>query len=339
MRGGPLDRGGQRERLLDHASRWRAVAARCRSIRADHLVVQRLGRRDERHRPTAVRRRARRRCATSRSRRRRAAASCAISSRSLRAPRSPSSNACFMLALSLTVSASSTSSAGASRPVSTTETAFGALPQRGHHVLERDPAPGDRVGDLVQHDEVVARPPRSTAAACAHASRAMSAARSRSSLSQVKPSPITDQSDPEPLARDPLAGAPPPRLHELHDGDAPAVARRRASRCPSPRSSCPCRRRCARTTSEATRRSARCGASTGGCSLTARAATRGRHDDQLAVRSAHHVHRHAVVPLQHVGAQDRLGRVRRPRAARRRAARSDRSSGRQASGRASPTPR
>ena len=76
------DRAAPRPRSRS-AGRSRAVARDPRG----HLVVERLGRRDHGDAAARSARRAPPRCATCRSRRRRAAASCAISSRSLRAPR------------------------------------------------------------------------------------------------------------------------------------------------------------------------------------------------------------------------------------------------------------
>ena len=79
----------------------------------------------------------------------------------------PSSNACFSLAISVTVSATARSAAGASRPVATMFTCGGRSRIVSDHLASVDPAPVHRVRDLVQHHEFVrslpgsglARPP------------------------------------------------------------------------------------------------------------------------------------------------------------------------------------
>ena len=120
---------------------------------------------------------------------------------------------------------------------------------RPHHPVRRRSIPRSRDRSPRRAPPARTRPDpirRSASRPCLR--RELGLARSRSSESQVKPSPAATQSTPRSRADLLLAHPPPARLHELHHAHPPPAAPPPASRCPWRRWSCPCRRRCSGAT-------------------------------------------------------------------------------------------
>src|SRR5581483_234469 len=107
----------------------------------------------------------------------------------------PESYACFTLRMSVTVSATSTSAAGASRRVHTTLTFAG---RDRMATTTSSPSIHPQLMGYVISSSTTSRcaPAAMTSRACAHAARATASSSERSCESQVKPSPSVHQSTP-----------------------------------------------------------------------------------------------------------------------------------------------
>src|SRR5688500_11780939 len=107
----------------------------------------------------------------------------------------PRSYACFTLRISVTVSATSTSALGASRPVRTTLTLAGR--SRMTRTTSSMSIQPQLIGYVISSRTTRrCSPAPMSCAACAHASRATASSSLRSSESHVKPSPIAHHSTP-----------------------------------------------------------------------------------------------------------------------------------------------
>ena len=149
----------------------------------------------------------------------------------------PASIGCLTLVISVTRSAASTRRGSASRPVITTCWWPGPVAQRRDDVVDVDPAPLHRVGELVEHVEVVAsrsarrrlisRQPSAASAAWSSSvpclARPATSPRPSCATRRGRPRRSPRAARPSALEHGLLADAPLGRLHELEDPDAPAL--------------------------------------------------------------------------------------------------------------------